>query len=372
MPFTPIESTIGGLIIASSVASHLYTTGYYSGMSSVLANTLTSLPRIISKPSKKDIMKDDMLLRTLAYMIGLLVAGFLCRWLLVPQHFIHGASMFSYQKQVSLINQPIFMFLIAGFLVGFGTRLGGGCTSGHMICGVSRLSYRSITATILFSTTALLTVKLFNRAHAINILYGGKSNEFIAWPSLSSSLLLVSVALFIWMVYAIILLYGRKNKPRKKSLIFLLHIWDAFTFSMGLSISGMTLPTKVLGFFDIFGKYWDPSLFCVAATAIGLNMYLWNMYILPKDENKPDRTPLFNSKFTLPSKYGITRDLVIGAIVFGLGWGFLGFCPGPSIVNMATLKPELLLFYGAFALGAQLQNKFKVVRETGNQRHSKA
>lgn len=114
-------------------------------------------------------------------------------------------------------------------------------------------------------------------------------------------------------------------------------------FGWGLQISGMTDPNKIFGFLDFFGA-WDPSLAVVMAVAV---MTTAAGYALARHRGQP----LLAGKNAWPTKTEIDRPLVIGALVFGTGWGLVGLCPGPSIVNLSTLSPQVASFVVAVVLG---------------------
>ena len=128
--FTPQNSFIGGLIIGFAVLLFFYTTGRLAGISGIFANAF------ISKDNKTS---------NWLFLIGL-VLGPLFIIMISP-----STIEFSVTNSLVLIS-------IAGFLVGLGTRIGGGCTSGHGICGISRFSIRSILGTLIFIITGALTV----------------------------------------------------------------------------------------------------------------------------------------------------------------------------------------------------------------------
>jgi uncharacterized protein len=134
--FTPIASTIGGILIGLSASAMLLFNGRIAGISGIFAGVL--------RPAK-----DDTLWK-ICFLAGLFVGGLLLR------------IFDSHAYDFGIIRQPG-VLVLAGLLVGFGTRLGNGCTSGHGVCGISRFSARSIVATITFITSGALTVYLINR-----------------------------------------------------------------------------------------------------------------------------------------------------------------------------------------------------------------
>ena len=118
-------------------------------------------------------------------------------------------------------------------------------------------------------------------------------------------------------------------------------------FGTGLVISGMTQPPKVLGFLDIFGR-WDPTLAFVIAGAIAVSAAGFALA-------RRASAPVFAPRHLWPTRKDIDRPLVAGAILFGVGWGLVGLCPGPALVNISTLSPRLLLFVLAMIAGMALQ-----------------
>jgi uncharacterized protein len=114
-------------------------------------------------------------------------------------------------------------------------------------------------------------------------------------------------------------------------------------FGCGLLISGMTQPSKVLGFLDIFGR-WDPTLAFVMAGALAMS---GAGYALARQF----RGPMFAAQYLWPTRSDIDRPLVTGAVLFGIGWGLVGLCPGPALENLATLSPRVILFVLAMIAG---------------------
>ena len=101
-------------------------------------------------------------------------------------------------------------------------------------------------------------------------------------------------------------------------------------FGAGLLISGMVQPTKVLGFLDIFGA-WDPSLAVVMAAALAVSV---PGFMLANGRSRP----LLTARSTWPTKRDIDSPLIVGAALFGIGWGLVGLCPGPALESLATLS----------------------------------
>ena len=114
-------------------------------------------------------------------------------------------------------------------------------------------------------------------------------------------------------------------------------------FGAGLLISGMNQPEKVLGFLDIFGA-WDATLAFVMAGAVAVAAI---GFTLARRRSAPILAP----KYFWPERNDIDAPLVIGAILFGIGWGLVGICPGPALVNLAGLSQPILVFVAAMALG---------------------
>jgi uncharacterized membrane protein YedE/YeeE len=120
-----------------------------------------------------------------------------------------------------------------------------------------------------------------------------------------------------------------------------------FLFGAGLMISGMTDPTRVLGFLDVFG-HWDPTLAFVMAGALAVSAA---GYALARQRKRP----VFAAKSAWPARKAIDKPLIVGAVMFGAGWGLVGLCPGPALENLATASPQVVLFVAAMVLGMLLE-----------------
>ena len=116
-----------------------------------------------------------------------------------------------------------------------------------------------------------------------------------------------------------------------------------FVFGMGLLVSGMANPAKVLGFLDIAGR-WDPSLALVMAGAIAVGAIGFALA-------RRRTTSVLGAPMLLPTARDVDRRLVVGSIVFGAGWGLAGFCPGPALVALGAGRIEALVFVAAMVAG---------------------
>lgn len=121
-------------------------------------------------------------------------------------------------------------------------------------------------------------------------------------------------------------------------------------FGAGLSISQMTNPDKVIGFLDVNGR-WDPSLALVMASALAISMVA--------NRIRSNRTaPLIANKFDLPANKHFDARLITGNILFGIGWGLVGLCPGPAIASIAQLSQPLVVFLAAMFISMLLAKRF--------------
>ena len=198
--FTPLSSLIGGLIIGFSVILYLYTTGKLAGISGIFANTITN---------------SNNRFANILFLLGLIIGPSI--------YLLINNANFEITKSIPLI-------IVGGFLVGFGTKLGSGCTSGHGVCGISRLSVRSIVAT--------LYICHYSHDYSFRIT---------------------------------------KNRNSLMSQNFF-SLLSGIIFGIGLIISGMTNPEKVIGFLRITDN-WDPSLMFVMGGAIIFCMHLLCFYL---------------------------------------------------------------------------------------------
>lgn len=121
-------------------------------------------------------------------------------------------------------------------------------------------------------------------------------------------------------------------------------------FGVGLHVSGMTSPGKVLGFLDVFGP-WDPSLAFVMGGAVAVGLVAFQF------ARRRGRT-LLGDELRLPGVAVIDAPLIVGSLIFGVGWGLSGICPGPGVVDVGFFDANALVFVVAMAAGMALEHLF--------------
>jgi len=118
-------------------------------------------------------------------------------------------------------------------------------------------------------------------------------------------------------------------------------------FGAGLTLSGMTDPGRVRGFLDIFGN-WDPTLAFVMGGAVLVMAIAWRI------RGRMLR-PVFGEKFSLPDRNDLDGRLIAGSVLFGIGWGVGGLCPGPAVASLALSPVSVVPFVVAMLAGMVLQ-----------------
>ncbi len=120
-------------------------------------------------------------------------------------------------------------------------------------------------------------------------------------------------------------------------------VLSGLLFGAGLAVSGMADPARVRGFLDLFGQ-WDPTLIFVMGGALVVMVFAWLL-------QKKMHHPLLNNRFELPTRTDIDFPLVSGAILFGIGWGIAGLCPGPAVIGLVLVPASAVIFVIAMTAG---------------------
>jgi uncharacterized protein len=137
---------------------------------------------------------------------------------------------------------------------------------------------------------------------------------------------------------------------RAPVLVHVVALVSGLLFAVGLGVAGMTNPHKVINFLDLFGD-WDPSLALVMGGAILVYAPVYRR-LRGKD------APKFADRFHWPTKQDIDAKLVAGSLMFGVGWGIAGFCPGPAVVAVVEGSASVLVFFAAMLVAMLTQGLF--------------
>lgn len=237
--------------------------------------------------------------------------------------------------------------LLAGALVGFGTSMGSGCTSGHGICGFGRLSIRSLVAAVSFHASAALAAR-----------YGAGFIESLPPAPLIASLpatlpMAPLLAAGAAAVLAAAALGGQAPDALPSQGASLSGLGLGAVTSCALVLAGMTDARHVQHYLRFgAGVAWDPSpVFVMSAGALTALLAYRYLRRLPR--------PLVAPAMEFPTATRITPNLVVGSLVFGLGWGLTGVCPGPALASVGAGSTCVLAYIASLLGGMAL---FEVVR----------
>ena len=142
-------------------------------------------------------------------------------------------------------------------------------------------------------------------------------------------------------------------------MLILTSLLAGLVFGLGLILSGMANPAKVLGFLDLAGD-WDPSLALVMGGAVAVGALAFALA-------RGRTVSLLGAALRLPTARSIDRRLVLGSVVFGVGWGLAGFCPGPALVALGMGNGKALIFVAAMLVGMGLFELFESRRRAAPQ-----
>lgn len=343
-------------MIGLSAASLLLLNGDILGASGVAANLLINPKKTLSNPT--DLWK-------IAFLATFLVVSSL-----IPQFAVDIRSI----EDPNVFIPSSLAYALGGLLVGFGTRLGNGCTSGHGVCGLGRRSPRSFTAVLTFMASGMITSILIAPtsplAEYTSILRSQRQDiPFQPLVGYSIALLLVTALLTL-----------PQRVSQQKGVI---QDSDKFKvpgavlagglFAGGLAFSGMVVPSKLYGFLNITGitdGTWDPTLATVMGAAVVISFLSYQL--VPKFGIFPNSTKKFtlshplmlfeSNTFDVPTNRSIDYNLLFGEAIFGIGWGLGLLCPGPALYHVAVGDPMVLyrwlpLFVFGTVVGQWVKNR---------------
>ena len=328
--FEPHAALVGGGILGVATVGKLLLTGRILGISGAL---------------KGAVENGDLSPWRLSFLGGLVAAGVL-----------DGVWD---PNQIADPGVSLAKTVIAGLLVGAGSGMGNGCTSGHGICGNSRLSPRSMAYTGIFMASGFLCATVFNTNRelgidsnfsAINNMVTPAAETLTGWLSIAGA----ATAAFLG-IGSVAAVASKKNDGDRtkfhKLLDTVAEALAGFTFGLGLTVSGMRRAAKVSGFLSATRASFDPSLMLVMGGAMALAVP--GFAIASKK-----KAPACTKEFNIPKNRKIDDRLMLGGVLFGFGWGLAGLCPGPAIVSMAARPTQKLGAWIASVLGGMVIQKY--------------
>ncbi|GAX22354.1 uncharacterized protein FisN_3Hh439 [Fistulifera solaris] len=382
--FTPLTGTLGGFLIGGSAAILLLFNGDILGASGIVSTTVLDPVKAFTDPC-------------MTWKLAFL-SSFLLFSNLVLGTYLEGDERFG--KNASIPVPSIIGYVLAGGLVGFGTRLGNGCTTGHGVCGMARLSIRSIAAVCTFMITGIATAVLTAPDNHVTRDF----TEFLRTSDVPKQPMqwlgsIISMFIVLPTILAIFRLFAMKEESKKtaptsqpKSINpsedkttqseddyacdpnvdlsddrhkIIPAATGGLVFALGLAVSGMVYQGKVLGFLNLYllsnGTY-DPTLLLVMGGACIVSFVAYQFVrgwgILSHSWIRT--CPLAAKKFSVPSSTMIDTQLLLGAVCFGAGWGLAGICPGPAIYLAAIGTPSVISYWWpAFLIGSFIALKVK-------------
>lgn len=302
---------IGGLLIGVIAAIRMLLFGKVTGISGFVQGAFI----FTHKSIKETGLFDTKRIVSITFLASIVAGGAICN-VYIPACFEDWGSL------------PVGRLVVAAVLVGFGTKKGNGCTSGHGVCGISAFRNRSIVATCLFMTAAMVTAMAADTSHYLPY--------FINEVDVETSGAIIGICMAASLGCAVLshtISSQEFSKPWMSnptfSLIFTVSQEIVYGISFGLAtgVSNMTKLSATIAFLDL--RYWNPALAFVMCGAIAVTTTSFFFTF------KRDR-PLLDTKFYHPTMIEIDKNLVIGSTIFGVGWGLAGVCPGPAMTNLGS------------------------------------
>eukprot|EP00339_Tiarina_fusa_P023293 CAMPEP_0117032132 /NCGR_PEP_ID=MMETSP0472-20121206/23053_1 /TAXON_ID=693140 ORGANISM="Tiarina fusus, Strain LIS" /NCGR_SAMPLE_ID=MMETSP0472 /ASSEMBLY_ACC=CAM_ASM_000603 /LENGTH=368 /DNA_ID=CAMNT_0004740677 /DNA_START=84 /DNA_END=1187 /DNA_ORIENTATION=+ len=359
---TVVASTVGGLLIGLSAAVLLHGSGEVLAFTSCIGSLCD-----FDFPSPLKVVKDPE---------NGWKFGFLASFLLTCEWWIANSESVIFDEAIMI---PYWVTGLSGIMAGFGTKMANGCTSGHGISGLGRLSLRSLVAVCTFMGTAFLSASLSSPAFPLiyqrtTIIEEDKYHfpchaARSVGKALTLSMVLLAIYSITWQLRsskngaeATPLVAGdgkqqQQDSPPATFRTFLGKFAAAMVagpiFVSGLSIGGMNKPSKIVGFFDLTGfsrGTYDPSLAFLFASGILVSLIGYQFVeaqgIAKMDSITPvKRRSSVSGEFHIPKKSAIDSKLVVGSAIFGISMGISGYCPTPCMIMAISGFSDLLFLW---------------------------
>ena len=327
-----LEGFLGGLLIGLGAAIALLGAGEIMGFSGIITSVLTDPWGAANDPTQQ---------WKLAFLSSFLLSAYVVFLPYVDTELIASVPSSRYA------------YALSGLLVGLGTKVGNGCTSGHGICNMARLSKRSISAVLTFMATAIITA-IATAGPSFDFLRTSDGPTYVA-PQVMATVTAIVVALTFYGA----LIHKKDAAKRIPGAL------SGMVAAAGLSLSSMVYPAAVKSFLDLSGfsrGTWDATLMFVMTGGLLSSLLAYQFvpgHAISSSCPKLSQ-PLMASKFGVPTNTKIDGQLLFGAATFGVGWGVTGVCPGPALLlTMTGLQGMVTTFWPAYFVGAKIGNTVK-------------
>eukprot|EP00038_Savillea_parva_P005846 m.160305 g.160305 ORF g.160305 m.160305 type:complete len:331 (-) comp11926_c0_seq1:236-1228(-) len=286
------EAVLGGAIIGLAAGLRMLTTGRVAGNSGAVKACLC----LSDTPDYSNIL----------YATGMIMSGHVAQW----------ALPWALEAPPVGTTSVLLTHLLGGFFTGMGVHFCNGCTSGHGLAGISRLSWRSIAATPTFLGTAALVVMIKSHFEVGHMVPLAPTPEIHIMSGVTAAI--VGVVLALPMLVT----------DLGKMLPYYSGAWCGFTFGLGLSVGGMVRASTVT---EALGpKSFNPTLWILFTTALVTTFVLYRLA-----ESKSIHAARAIKGGDPPDRF-----LIGGSVLFGIGWGLTGMCPGPLVVNLGAFPTD--------------------------------
>lgn len=366
--FTPVPGLIGGSLIGLSAATLLLFNGDILGAAGLMSSFVVAPIKTLTDPSQQ---------WKLAFLAAFCLTSRIYVTMIDPDAL--KDERLGYSPNLPIVS-PL-GFILGGFCVGFGTRMGNGCTTGHGICGMARASTRSLVAVLAFMTTGIMSASgcaatcpfyPYLRDTYESIASGGHlpTETTITIGSVIASLAAGAVLPFFLRKTPQNATKTEQDENDNNKRKIIPAIVSAIFFSLGLVISKMTISSKIYGFLNMKGLKdgtWDPTLACVMGGGLLVSFFSYqfvkgfNSFKNTKALECPFSQKSSVGHFSVPTDKVIDSKLIMGEAIFGLGWGISGLCPGPAMFLACAGYPNVLLrWWPSFFVGVFLAEKLKL------------
>lgn len=337
LAFTPAAALLGGVVLGIAVSGKLLLTGRILGISGAI----------------KGFVNNDAAAWRVAFLMGMAAGGLILTGVM-PSAFEPLPATF-----------PVTRAALAGALVGFGASMGNGCTSGHGVCGIARMSPRSLAYTATFMGSGMAAATLARTAEALGVSAAAPPHLQALLPAeaqIAAATAAAGVLAFVVLAGAARLAHGGSSGAQQqqqqvpsrllRGLDVASEAVAGLLFALGLGLSGMMHPSKVAGFLSVTSPAWDASLAFVMGGAVAVAALAFaavqRAKLLPR--------PLAAAAFCIPTSTVVDTRLLLGGVMFGAGWGLAGLCPGPALVAaVGATSAHLPAFLASLVAGMWLE-----------------